>query len=108
MAAARSRKRGQTVRDFFIITLPANAQLIRLSTLLTKAKVQTTAHSIPCPHFSGETKEEGKMSKASSCVGCLRANSLTLATIVGVVAGLVIGVRALVDDPKVHPKVQGT
>ena len=33
------------------------------------------------------------MKGARSCVSCLRANSLTLATIVGVVTGFVIGVR---------------
>ena len=35
------------------------------------------------------------MKGARSCVSCLRTNSLTLATIVGVVTGFIIGVRSL-------------
>ena len=38
------------------------------------------------------------MKGARSCVSCLRTNSLTLATIVGVVTGFVIGVRTLLRE----------
>ena len=38
------------------------------------------------------------MKGARSCVSCLRTNSLTLATIVGVVTGFVIGVRHITES----------
>ena len=44
-------------------------------------------------------REAAEMKKARSCLGCLRTNSLTLATIVGVVTGFIIGVRTLIRYP---------